>query len=79
MIEFKENERVHITVTTGEWGGVFEPDVDLFVVDPNGNVVAQDTEPDKDCDVRFEANQAGTYRVILVLDSGISARCTVRY
>jgi hypothetical protein len=79
QVEFQRNERVHITVTTEQWGGPFEPDVDLFVLDPTGNVIAQDTLPDKDCEVRFVANQPGRYRIVVVLDDGIWAKCTVRY
>jgi GYF domain 2 len=78
-LQFRQNERVRITVTANEWGGVFEPDVDLFVVDPQGNLVAEDTRPDKDCELTFIAAQTGQYRVVVVLDTGQWVRCTVRY
>jgi hypothetical protein len=79
LISFKPNERVRITVTTEEWGGVFEPDVDLFVLDPDGNLIAKDDGPEKDCEVSFVAHQLGPYRIIVVLDDGNAVKCTVRY
>jgi len=49
------------------------------VIDPNGNLVAEDTRPDKDCVVSFVADQTGMYKIVIVLDSGNWVRCTVRY
>jgi hypothetical protein len=79
LVEFKQNERVQITVTTEAWGGPFEPDVDLFIIDPDNNVVAQDILPAKDCEVSFVAEQTGSYRIVVVLDDGNGVRCIVRY
>jgi GYF domain 2 len=78
-IHFRQNERVHITVTTHEWNCFDEPDVDLFVIDPEGNLVEQDIRPVKDCDVSFVAPETGYYQIVVVLDSGNGVRCTVRY
>jgi GYF domain 2 len=83
-LHFKQNEHIHITVTTHEWSGRgeperAEPDVDLFVIDPEGNLVDQDIRPLKDCEVSFVAPQTGIYQIVVVLDSGSGVRCTVRY
>jgi GYF domain 2 len=78
-LHFRQNERVHITVTTHEWSGLLEPDVDLYVIDPDGNELIKDDRPFKDCDVSFVAPQTGNYEIVVVLDSGSGVRCTVRY
>jgi glycosyltransferase involved in cell wall biosynthesis len=78
FIQFKQNEKVEISVTTSSWAGP-EPDVDLYVFDPNGIEIAVDDFTSKDCYITFMATQPGQYRVVVKLFSGSRVVSTVRY
>jgi hypothetical protein len=66
-------------------------DVDVYIYDDNGVLVAWDNRDDNEhlvkrrnrrdpnCDVTFLVPQTGTYHIVVVLDRGTSAKCTVRY
>jgi hypothetical protein len=77
MVDLPADAVVRIKVNTTEWGGGFEPDVDLHVYGPDGLQVMQDIGPEKDCLVTFTALDAGTYQVMIVLFSGNRAACKV--
>ncbi len=76
-IEFEGGRQAHITVTTTELGG--KADVDLFVFDDDGNEIAFDDDPSKDCSVRFFVPRTRTLRVEIENLGPGSARCVVTH
>ncbi|HYV38588.1 MAG TPA: DUF4339 domain-containing protein [Gemmataceae bacterium] len=78
FIQFKQNEQVEISVITNTWAGA-EPNLDLYVFDPNGMEIPVNNYTSKDCYVKFVATQAGQYRVVVKLFKGSRVGSTVHY
>jgi hypothetical protein len=78
-IHFKSGAMVEIWVKSDHNTHTLQDDVDLFVLDPSGLPVAQDTRIDADCYVQFMPPQTGSYRVILHNIGRVSNRSHVTY
>jgi hypothetical protein len=93
VINLKKGQVVHLTVTSTNWSGndgFFQPDVDVYLEDKDGQQVFDDDGPvlddgpEKDCDVVFCAPHTGQYRIRVhncPRADGIDCwvECTVRY
>jgi hypothetical protein len=77
-VQLTAGQAVKFTVTTRVRPGQPDPDVDLFVYDPNGGIAAQDVRISKDAQVQFIPAVTGVYRVVVRnLGPGV-ARSTLR-
>ncbi|MFO0966158.1 MAG: GYF domain-containing protein [Gemmataceae bacterium] len=78
-VNVKAGQTVEVDVRTTLRGGFADVDLDIF--DPRGNLIAQDTSPDKDCHASFRAMMAGLYRIELrnLGPGGASSRVSVRF
>jgi hypothetical protein len=78
-VYFKGGEAVEIRVTSDKNTHLPDTDVDLYVLGPNGALVALDERIDADCYVRFVPAQSGNY-VLRILNRGsVPNRSRVTY
>jgi hypothetical protein len=76
--KFRKGANYELTVRTEPKLSPIKPDVDLFVYNLNGAVVASDTRVNPDCLIRWNPNQDGEYRVEVVnLDGATNVQSTV--
>jgi hypothetical protein len=81
LVSFTKGQQVVITVTTTKWdvvqGGLI--DVDLYIYDSKGVLVAFDDGEAKDCSATFIPNRTENYTIVIHLCDGLSATCKVDY
>jgi hypothetical protein len=80
-VSWNANQMVRVTVEALEWfvdqkGDI---DLDLYIYNNAGQLIAWDNRPDRDCGVTFIVPADGKYRIVVVLDRGQSAKCIVRH
>jgi hypothetical protein len=80
-VSWNANQMVRVTVKALEFAmNEFEEiDVDLYIYNKAGQLIAWDNRPDMDCGVTFVVPATGQYRIVVVLDRGKSAKCVVRH
>jgi hypothetical protein len=81
VVTFAKGQQVTIKVTTTNFVKDEDDliDVDLYVYDSRGVLVAFDDGPDKDCFATFPAELGGNYTIVLFLCNGAKATCKVDY